>query len=240
MPNNYFQFKKFIIHQDKCSMKVCTDSCLFGAWIANKIVQKIFNPKNILDIGTGTGLLSLMLAQKTNAQIDAVEIENNAYEQASENFKLSPWQERLKIFHADIKRWNAPRKYDLVISNPPFYENDLASENEGKNISKHSGTLLLKELLSAINNFLNEDGIFAVLTPAHRTQWIESIAQSSSLFVKEKINVQQTTRHNYFRTMFLLQKKKSDAVNGILSIKNDKNDYTTEFTGLLKDYYLYL
>ena len=106
-------------------MKVCTDSCLFGAWIADKIEQKIIVPKNILDIGSGTGLLSLMIAQKTNAQIDGVEIDENSYQQSEDNFIESPWNKHLHAFHADIKNWNSGLKYDLIISNPPFYENDL-------------------------------------------------------------------------------------------------------------------
>ena len=106
-------------------MKVCTDSCLFGAWIAAKIAKRYLDPKRILDIGTGTGLLSLLLAQKTDARIDAVEIAGEAFNQSKENFSASPWSEKITAYHADIKSWNAPSKYDLLICNPPFFENDL-------------------------------------------------------------------------------------------------------------------
>ena len=148
-----------MIQQDKCSMKVCTDSCLFGAWVASLIEKKEINPETILDIGTGTGLLSLMLAQKTNAGIDAVEIDSNAFEQAKENILFSPWKDQIKIFNADIKQWNAPTKYDLIISNPPFYENDLLPEDDGKNISKHSAALNLEELFATRNKFFNRQWI---------------------------------------------------------------------------------
>jgi len=221
-------------------MKVCTDSCLFGAWIAHKIEQKNINPKTILDIGTGTGLLSLMLAQKINAQTDAVDIDKSAFEQATENFNASPWNERLQVFHTDIRKWKAPDKYDLIISNPPFYENDLLPEDEGKNISKHSSAIRLEELLFTAKDLLNEDGKFAVLLPWHRTKGFENAASANSLFVKEKMEVKQTTGHNYFRTMFILQKQKTVSLKSELSIKNNNNAYTKEFIELLKDYYLYL
>ena len=124
MPNNYFRFKEFIIHQDKCSMKVCTDAGIFGAWVANCQLPVA----NCLDIGTGTGVLSLMFAQKNaNAIIDAIEIEENAFDQAKENFLISKWSDRLNIFHTDAKDFVSEKKYDLIISNPPFYENELQS-----------------------------------------------------------------------------------------------------------------
>jgi tRNA1Val (adenine37-N6)-methyltransferase len=108
LPNNFFQFKKFTVRQDKCAMKVCTDSCLFGAWVAHAIEQKEFNPKNILDIGTGTGLLTLMLAQKTNSFIDAVETNSDACTQACENFKASLWNKQLHAFIQILKNGKRP------------------------------------------------------------------------------------------------------------------------------------
>src|SRR5688572_30396977 len=127
MANNFFQFKQFIIYQDKCSMKVCTDACIFGAGIANIISNSESRISNCLDIGTGTGLLSLMIAQKTSALIDAIEIEEDAFNQAKENFSNSSWSQRLRAFHTDVKHFNSPLKYDFIISNPPFYQNDLIS-----------------------------------------------------------------------------------------------------------------
>jgi tRNA1Val (adenine37-N6)-methyltransferase len=240
LPNQYFQFKKFIVQQDKCSMKVCTDSCLFGAWIALIIERKDINPKSILDIGAGTGLLSLMLAQKNNARIDAVEIDTNAFEQATQNINVSPWHERIKVFNNDIKKWNATLKYDLIITNPPFYENDLISEDERKNISKHGAALSLEELIAITKNLLNNDGSFAVLLPWQRTNLFENLALKHFLFVKEKIEVKQRPSHNYFRTILILQKQKTVILNKELTIKNNDKEYSNEFKDLLKDYYLYL
>lgn len=240
MPNNYFRFKDFVIYQDKCTIKVCTDSCLFGAWIANIIGKNVVKPTNILDVGTGTGLLSLMLAQKTNAHIDAIEIDKDSFEQAKENFKNSPWHDRINAFHADIKNWQALNKYDLIISNPPFYENDLLSEDIRKNISKHSSALRLEDILTVAENLLTEDGYFAALLPSQRADWFEKKAHTFSFFVKEKSEVQQTTRHTSFRTMLILQRKQCEPLKSIVSIRNNNNEYTGEFTKLLKDYYLNL
>jgi tRNA1Val (adenine37-N6)-methyltransferase len=240
LSNQYFQFKKFTIHQDKCSMKVCTDSCLFGAWVASLIEKKIIGPKNILDIGTGTGLLTLMLAQKTNAGIDAVEFDKNAFEQATENAGASLWNNQIKVFHADIKKWNSPLKYDLIISNPPFYEGDLLPEDEGKTVSKHYTALNLEELIIAAKLMLTEDGTLAVLLPWYRTRTFENIASGHLLFVKEQTEVKQTSTHNYFRTMLILQKQRATLLKNEIAIKNKNNEYSPEFKELLRDYYLYL
>jgi len=221
-------------------MKVCTDSCLFGAWIASAIEDKNISAETILDIGTGTGLLSLMLAQKTNAGIDAVEIDTNAFEQASQNVNASSWNNQIKIFNADIKKWNPPLKYDLIISNPPFYENDLLPENKTKNVAKHSAALSLEELIVIAKKLLNEDGTFAMLLPWHRTKLFENISAEHAFFIKEKMEVKQTPSHNYFRTMLILQQKETTQSKSELVIKNSENKYSDEFKDLLKDYYLYL
>lgn len=221
-------------------MKVCTDSSLFGAWVAAKTEQKMISPKNILDICTGTGLLSLMLAQKSGAVIQAVDIDKNSVAQAAENFNASPWNERMQAFQADIKEWKAPAKYDLIIANPPFYENHLEPADNKKSISKHSAAMHLKDLLLQVKSLLNDNGNFALLLPSSRVEWFENAALTNLLFVKEKTEVRQTPLHNYFRTMLLLQRQETETFKSELVIKNKNNEYTGEFIELLKDYYLYL
>lgn len=221
-------------------MKVCTDSCLFGAWIAAKIAKRYLDPKRILDIGTGTGLLSLLLAQKTDARIDAVEIAGEAFNQSKENFSASPWSEKITAYHADIKSWNAPSKYDLLICNPPFFENDLLPPDDGKNIAKHGSKLLLEDLLKIVAKLLAEEGSFCVLLPSQRADWFQEIAEAYSLRVTERMDVKQTVDHDYFRSMLILKNNPSQLSTYTMSIKNDGNGYTPEFVELLKDYYLYL
>src|SRR5262245_3491214 len=130
MANNYFQFKQFTIHQDRCAMKVTTDSCLFGAWVASRESAARSSPgtrRRILDIGGGTGLLALMLAQRTNAFIDSIEIDKDAFQQAEENVKASPWSDRISLYHGDAREFSFQHKYQTIICNPPFYEKELKS-----------------------------------------------------------------------------------------------------------------
>jgi len=219
-------------------MKVCTDSCLFGAWIADKIEEKIFKPKIILDIGSGTGLLSLMISQKSDAKIDAVEIDKDSYLQTKENFWASKWNNRLQAFNADIKNWNGPSKYDFIISNPPFFENDLQSGNKNKNLAKHHDGLILKELLQSIKNNLSKNGNFSVLLPFHRLDYFKTLAAENDFYLNEELLVKQTPNHSYFRAILFFSTKSNAIIINELIIKDDGGNYTESFDFLLKDYYL--
>ena len=240
MANDYFQFKEFRIHQDKCSMKVCTDACLFGSLLP--VSTKNGEPiKQALDIGTGTGLLSLMYAQRNiHAAIDAVEIEENAYNQAKENFTQSRWSDRLTLFHNDIRSFVPRKKYDLVIANPPFYENELLSNEKNKNIAKHDEGLTLKDLMDSIKRHIAPHGTFAVLLPWHRIKYVEDLAARNHFFAHGKIFARQTPTHNFFRGILLFSHTRYDATTTEIIIKNKDGNYTDEFSELLKAYYLKL
>ncbi|MEO6838693.1 MAG: methyltransferase [Ginsengibacter sp.] len=219
-------------------MKVCTDSCLFGAWISEKIKTTIIQPKTILDIGAGTGLLSLMIAQKSDTKIDAVEIDEKSFSQTKENFLQSPWNERLHAHHADIKNLRSEIKYDLIISNPPFFENDLKSETKGKNLAKHHDGLTLLELVQSIKDNLSLNGDFAVLLPFHRLDHFKIIAAKNNYYLKEELLIRQTPKHSYFRSILFFGIKEVSFITNELIIKNEKGNYTEPFIFLLKDYYL--
>lgn len=243
MGNNYFQFKQFNIQQEHCAMKVTTDACLFGAWCASIVHSQQSMVQSFLDIGTGTGLLSLMLAQKnTHIKIDAIEIDEHAAMQAASNFQTSPWNERLQVYQTSIQNFQPPQgqKFNFIISNPPFFYNDLKSNHTKRNLALHSEALSLEELLQSIKNNLTTDGKFAVLLPHHRTEYFEKIAGAEKFYSEEKISVKQTPRHPYFRTMILFSKQLTSSTQKEIIIKDEYNNYSAAFKELLKDYYLYL
>ncbi len=219
-------------------MKVCTDACLFGAHVANEIQQ--LPVKNILDIGTGTGLLSLMLAQKTSAIIDAVEIDAEAFTQAKENIEQSPWKEKITIYNADILKFQANKKYDCIISNPPFFEADLKSGDEKKNFAKHDTSLTFTALLKVFDANLSPAGFFTVLLPFHRSNYFEEEAAKINFNLTKKILIKQTPKHNHFRSILIFSIKKLETIQEEIIIKNEEGNYSAKFIELLKDYYLHL
>ncbi len=238
MSNNYFQFKQFTVYQDKCAMKVCTDACLFGALLPPTPLQEKLR---VLDIGTGTGLLSLMYAQKnTDAVIDAVEIDKPASEQAEANFAGSPWAGRLHVFNTDVLSFKPGKKYDRIISNPPFFKDNLISPDETKNNARHDTTLSLLQLLQIAEEYLSENGILAVLLPYHRVNYFIEEAVKSGLYLNQQILVKQSDLHDFFRGILFFSRINTRVPGTEISIKNNEGNYTDAFIAALKDYYLYL
>ena len=240
MANSYFQFKQFTINQQHAALKVSTDSCLFGAWAAEEVRSRKYEVKNILDIGAGTGLLMLMVAQKCNAMIDGIEIDEPSYKQATENIEASVYSNRCNLFYGDVKQFQFKKKYDFIISNPPFYEGDLKSNAGNRNIAMHDEGLKLDELLQVVDANLTIDGTFAVMLPFYRLQEVIEKAASKNLNIRLQFNVKQKTKYNFFRVMLFMQRQNEMAIAKDISIKDVKENYTLEFTELLKDYYLYL
>ena len=230
MPNTYFRFRQFTVHQNKAAMKVCTDACLFGAWVADETRGK--HIQRILDIGSGTGLLSLMLAQTSDSIIDAVEIDENAYQQTLENFTASPWQHRLNVHRCAVQEYNTPFLYDLIICNPPFYENDLRSPDLKRNVAMHSAQLSVDELVKSMKRLLAPDGTIAILIPYSRMEEIERIVKAKQLFIEKKMLVKQTEKHQPFRCMYTLKEIFSDYTERKITVKDE------DFNSLLKSYYL--
>ena len=237
MSNSYFSFKQFTVQQDRSAMKVCTDACLFGAWVCHKAPA---NPTvRVLDLGTGTGLLSLMHAQEnSSAHIDAIEIHPAAAVQAGENFQSSPWKERLQIIQADANSYPFTHTYDIILSNPPFFENDLKSKKAERNLALHSEALNLEGLLNIISRQISPAGRFATLLPWHRSVYFENLCLNKGYYPVEKVSVRKTSRHPFFRSMLLFSAKKTIVQETEIIIQNSRGIYSPEFISLLKEYYL--
>jgi tRNA1Val (adenine37-N6)-methyltransferase len=234
MPNPYFRFKQFIIHQDRCAMKVCTDSCILGAWTA----PRLNGVKWILDIGTGTGLLPLMLAQQSDAFMDTIESDPESAGQAEENIKKSPWSNRIRLLEGDVRKYSFKTAYDFIITNPPFYESDLRSPADKKNKAKHDESLTLDKLILLIRSNLHAEGAFSILLPFHRTVYFENLAGINGFFLQEKLIVRQTPAHTPFRSICLFGfLKPENPVNHELVIKDQNGKYSMEFAELMKAYY---
>jgi len=249
MANTYFQFKQFTVHQDQCAMKVTTDGCLFGAWVAKiaggqESEAGVEQPvKRVLDIGTGTGLLSLMLAQANpHLLIDAVEIDPEAAKQAAANVAASPWAYRINVVQADIKEFSSANKYNLVISNPPFYENELKGDNAKKNTAHHDEGLLLPELLAVIKEHLKPEGRCYLLLPYKRKEEIKELLLQQQLQIRQLALAKPSAAHPCFRILieghFIADKESITNVDEIC-IRDNNGAYSAIFGELLKDYYLH-
>lgn len=235
MGKSIFQFKNFSIDQDRCGMKVTTDSCLFGAWAANQLTET----KEILDIGAGTGLLSLMLAQRSKANVDAVEIESSCYQQLNENIDRSPFSEKINPIHLDIKD-HSKQGYDVIISNPPFHQDQLRSDNTQINYARHEAGLTLEQLFGIATNLMTEKGCLFILLPFYRKIEALELATSMNWFPVKITTVFHSKNHQPFRAMFLFSKEESRCDEDEIFIYDEGENYTSDFSKLLQPYYLYL
>jgi tRNA1Val (adenine37-N6)-methyltransferase len=221
-------------------MKVTTDSCFFGAWCAEEMSKLPLNGSRLLDIGTGTGLLPLMIAQKNKLLMDAVEIDKEAASQAKENIASSPWPDQITVYNKNILRFDPKKQYDFIISNPPFYENELSSGLQARDMAHHSSELKMDQVISIIKERLRENGRFFLLLPFKREKEIETLTARDQLYVQNKILLRPSPEQSPSRIILMGSKKRQDATSLTVSIRDQTNEYTGEFNELLKDYYLYL
>ena len=218
-------------------MKVCTDACILGAWFSKKIPQQA----TVLDVGAGTGLLMMMLAQRSQAQIHGIEIDPAAYAQLKENTSQNDWSQRLQVFAGDARTFPFPLKYDYIISNPPFFESDLLSTDDREQIAKHSKHLTLDALINTIADNLQPHGAFGILLPYHRWEYFDKLATQYHFSLTEKLVVRQSPKHAPFRSLLYYTRNQDKVTSTVdLTIKQADGAYTPEFVELLTDYYLYL
>ena len=213
---DFFRFKKFTIHQDKCAMKVGTDGVLLGAWTDPRLATKI------ADIGTGTGLIAIMLAQKSNASVTGIEIDTGAATQAKENMSNTLWKDRLNVVEADIKDYypHHEAEFDLIVSNPPFFNENTKGYSEKRNIARHTDGLSFGLLVEAVSFILKEDGRFSVIIPATSAQ--EFISEA----IRHKLSLTRKTE--------VITKLGTPAKRVMMEFcKNTSNNATTEYAQLL-------
>ncbi|NES68544.1 MAG: methyltransferase [Okeania sp. SIO2D1] len=234
MGGNEFRFKQFTILQDRCAMKVSTDGTLLGAWV------DISGAEKILDIGTGTGLISLMLAQRSLTQIDAVEIDVNSSIQARENVERSPWSDRIKIYNSSIQKYteSCQKKYDLIVSNPPFFENVSKAAKKARTIARHTDFLSQTDLLQTAVQLLYDTGKLAVIYPVEQAKKFQTKARYFGLFCHKKLYVKPMQEIPTKRILMELNKNKLPPQEDTLIIEAKQYLYTPEFIALIKDFYL--
>ena len=217
-------------------MKIGTDGVLLGAW-----TPLINNPYNVLDIGAGTGILSLMLAQRSNAeQIDAIEIDEDAYEQCVENFEASPWGDKLFCFHAGLDEFvDEPEdEYDLIISNPPFYTDDYKSGDTQRNNARFEDSLPFDELVEAADLFLSDNGIFSLIVPFKEEEKIINLCQERELFPLKITRVKGTSTTEIKRSLLAFTRIAQTPLTDELVIEISRHQYTPEYIELTKEFYL--
>lgn len=231
-----FYFKKFTVAQDRCAMKIGTDGVLLGSWIP--IDNDVYS---ILDIGTGTGVIALMMAQRCFAEtIDALEIDADAYEQAVENFENSDWADRLFCYHASFQEFfqEIDVTYDLLISNPPFYTDAYKTTSASRDIARFEDALPFEHLFVGAARLLSEKGRFAVILPYKEEQNGISIAKRVGLYPQKITRVKGNPLSEIKRSMMLFGFERLEMKPDELIIETKRHEYTQEYIALTRDFYL--
>lgn len=236
MPNDYFQFKQFTIFQDRCAMKVGTDGVLLGAW------TQVDNAKRILDIGTGTGLLALILAQRSSAEIDAIEIDHDAAFQAKENVIQSSWSDRIQVIHISLQDFvQEKRKYDLIVVNPPYFTDALQAPDPRRSLARHNHQLSQELLVEGVHELLDEEGRFTIILPEINFLSFLTLCEKFHLAVSYQTNVYSKPGSPCIRVLAEFSfNPPAGSVDDLIIETDGRHGYSPRFTELVKAYYLKL
>lgn len=228
-----FRFKQFVVEHDAATMKVGTDAVLIGAW-ANP-----GNAKRILDIGTGCGIIALMMAQRTqdDTRIDAIDISPVDAALALENFKKSPWNDKLNAACTPIQQYHSERKYQLIISNPPFFSNSSLPPNKNRTIARHTTSLPLKELAAGVSRLLDDNGIFSVILPPGEMRQLEEALKVHGLFLIREAAVRPRASATVERCMSEFGRKEISPAKEELILMADSNAWSQPYLNLVEDFY---
>lgn len=234
MSNPYFQFKQFTVWHDKCAMKVGTDGVLLGAWTS------VQNAHKILDVGTGTGLVALMLAQRSlpDADIVALEIDETAAGQARDNVTRSPWKGRVEVVQTDFRSYQSSDKFDVVVSNPPYFVDSLECPDRQRNAARHNDSLTYEELLEGVAGLLAEDGAFTIVIPVDVADRVKMIAAVKNLYAVRQLNVITKPGGVPKRTLITFTFSNQECVVEELLTELARHQYSEEYIVLTQEYYL--
>ena len=237
-----FAFKQFTIHQDRCAMKVGTDGVLLGAW------ARVAHCRNILDIGTGTGLVALMAAQQSQADVLGIDLDADAVAQAAENVAASPWNHRVRIMEMDVRNVNKllgtdkafSHPFDAILCNPPYFENSLKCPDAARAMARHTDTLSFDELASSVARLLSADGEFSVVIPYDRAADMTVSAACYGLFATRQTAVCTKQGARPKRVLMAFTRLGAAYTPDVLCIQDAQHGYTPEYVSLVKDFYLKL
>ena len=228
-----FRFKQFEIFQDNTAMKVGTDGVLLGAW------STLYNGNRILDIGTGTGLISLMLAQRfSSAEIDAIELDKDAFDQATENFLNSKFSDRINVYHTALQDFDDQVKYDLIVSNPPFFIVNDRVDMDARKQARQQETLTFEDLLLKTSELLKQEGKAVFIIPFDLENHFITIAKNEKLFPTKILNIKGNDSASFKRSIIELSFDEIEIIKSELIIEIDRHQYTEDYINLTKEFYL--
>jgi tRNA1Val (adenine37-N6)-methyltransferase len=232
-----FAFKQFVIKQDKCAMKVSTDAVLLGSWVIPN------GSTNILDIGTGTGVIALMLAQKSKGKIHAIDIDQSAFEQARINFEESIFKENLSAEHRSLQEFakSAGKKFDLIVTNPPYFVDSLKNSDSNRSSARHADILPYIELIEGVKAVMTEKGKFCLILPKNEAIKFRELAEARGFHLSKLLRIRTTLeKGEEKRQLMQFEFRPTEFSESTLVIeKDERHSYTDEYKNLTKDYYIH-
>lgn len=233
MPNTYFSFKRFTVHHDRCAMKVGTDGVLLGAW------TRLEDSRRVLDIGTGTGLIALMLAQRnSDCSITAIDIDSGAIGQARENIQASPWKDRIVALLQDVRSFRSDQLFDTIVTNPPYFVNSLKCPDGQRNTARHTDTLDVVSLLGQVAVLLASNGRFSMIIPSEQSDVLLRTAERVGLYPSRRTDVITRPGIPPKRVLLEFVRKRVPLLADELVIELERHRYSEEYMALTREFYL--